>query len=408
MLTLWFVANTLLCDFNIDAGGVRIALNVITLILGGSFWILRRGKIHLESALALIPFCIFIGISFLAALSGPCTNLFAKAIFTVPIMLLLLLIGIEIGRVANSDDWSKLPVAARGALLVNFAAFGIQIVSPSYWPFSAHIGARGELPGVFVEPSHFAFLMFPCLAVLLVSEEKRWRIWGWSSLIVCLIFSRSSSLLAFASAWLLYQLVIRFSIRRLMIVAGIGGLTVVVILLGNVRALAPTMSRIEGVISAGSDANVSSLVYIQGWEDAALNLIRTNGKGLGINMMGCTPLPDVPARRLLRAQGLELNSEDGSFLIAKVVSETGILGIVFYAIVIVLWIRFERHIYGKRSNESGAKRVQATIIFCFVVESLTRGAGYFSGSLLLWVVAVSSSFENGGETLSSGSPEPAM
>jgi hypothetical protein len=135
----------------------------------------------------------------------------------------------------------------------------------------------------------------------------------------------------------------------------------------------PTVARVVGVAAPGDTENTSSLVYLQGWQDAWANIARTHGLGLGFNMMGCHPLPDVPARTILALEGKgmeELNAQDGSILFGKIVSEAGVGGLVFYGAIIWWWVRLEKR-------------------FCFVVSSFIRSVGYFSGGMLLWIAAVS-------------------
>jgi hypothetical protein len=155
--------------------------------------------------------------------------------------------------------------------------------------------------------------------------------------------------------------------------------------------VAPTADRIVGIFASNDTDNISSLVYVQAWQDGWANIVRTHGLGLGFNMMGCHPLPDVPARAVLALHGLEeANAQDGSIIFGKVVSEAGVFGIVFYVMVIWWWVRLEKRIQIAK-NDAGrfAASTQAALIFCFVATSFTRSVGYFTGGLLLWIVAVS-------------------
>jgi hypothetical protein len=206
------------------------------------------------------------------------------------------------------------------------------------------------------------------------------------------LFSRSSTLLAFIVVWILYRL---FSQRRLrqagVLVFGMASLVILGSAINYDLLIRPTVARVVGVAAPGDTENTSSLVYLQGWQDAWVNIVRTHGLGLGFNMMGCHPLPDVPARTILALEGLEeLNAQDGSILFGKIVSEAGVGGIVFYSAIIWWWVRLEKRI---RAAEDGAGRLaastQAALIFCFVVSSFIRSVGYFSGGMLLWIAAVS-------------------
>jgi hypothetical protein len=133
--------------------------------------------------------------------------------------------------------------------------------------------------------------------------------------------------------------------QSLIAVLGIGLFVTLGTVMNYDRFVGPTLERVAGVTRSSEIDNISSLVYLQGWQDAWSNLQRTNGLGLGFSMMGCTPLPDVSARSALaNLFELELNAEDGSILFGKIVSEAGVLGILFfYCNLLVAFTNCERH-----------------------------------------------------------------
>jgi len=252
--------------------------------------------------------------------------------------------------------------------------------------------AKGELSGLFTEPSAVAFSLFPCVAVLLVAESRKIRRSGMMALVGLIVFSKSSTLLALVVAWVLYRLFI----QRRLLQAGLLALgCTALIALGSAinydLLVAPTIERIVGISAPDQTINISSLVYVQGWQDGWGNLVRTHGLGLGFNMMGCHPLPDVPARRALTLLWIELseaNAQDGSMIFGKVVSEAGVLGVAFYIVVIWRWVWLERKIQrAKDGEERFAASIQAALMFCFVATSFIRSTGYFSGGMLLWIAA---------------------
>jgi hypothetical protein len=134
--------------------------------------------------------------------------------------------------------------------------------------------------------------------------------------------------------------------------------------------------------------NISSLVYAQGWQDALANLQRTHGLGLGFNMMGCAPLPDVPARQVLdNVFHLgELNAEDGSFLFSKIVSETGLIGLIMIGFVIFGLVKLERKVRNIASVAAESViPIFAALLYIFVISIILRSSGYFAVSLMLMI-----------------------
>jgi hypothetical protein len=392
MLQLWFVSNTVLWPFGAKLGGMKLGLNVVVLMLAGVFWLGQSGKITLSSAKVLLAFLAHVIFSSIVALTGPCKDL-QKLIITMPVLMFLVLLGLEVGRRASGSEWSNLQKTAQWCLIVAFSAFIVEMLMPAWFPDQAMYRSEGQLSGLFQEPSHVAFGLFPCIAVLLVAEDKRTRQKGMLALLGLLVFSRSSTLIALIAAWVIYRLFAqRKHYRQTALFAlGIASLIAVGAAIDFDRFVTPTVERIVGVASPSEGVNMSSLVYVQGWQDAWFNLQRTHGMGLGLNMMGCGTLPDVSARSALTLGGFsDLNAEDGSFLFAKVVSEAGVGGIAFYIGVIWWWVQLEKKL--RHLSEDVARfaaEAQVALIFCFVASSFIRSFNYFSGGLLLWVVAVS-------------------
>ncbi|MDP9052034.1 MAG: hypothetical protein M3O31_15140 [Acidobacteriota bacterium] len=392
MLQLWFVANTVLWTFSIEVGGLKLGLNVVVLMIAGAVWLGRIRKVSFFSTKATAALFVYMALSWMLALSGPCNNQFLKAALTAPILPFLVLVGLELGRRSSDNDWIKLEKTAAWVLLAAFLGLAVEVIVPQFLPANQGFRAQGKYSGLFREPSHVAFSLFPCIAVLLVAGNKRARQIGWAGLFGLMVLSRTSTLIALIGVWLLYRLLVqKKNGRAALLLVGTASLIAIASAINYETLVAPTLERVVGIEASDQTDNISSLVYVQGWEDTWANLIRTHGRGLGVNMMGCSPLPDVPARGLLStffAAGL--NAEDGSFTFAKIVSETGLVGIAFYGVIIWAWIRQEKRLIREgHSIHRSAVAARSAIIFCFVASSFIRGLGYFSGGLLLWVVAFS-------------------
>lgn len=388
MFQLWFMSNTVLWQMSVHVAGLTLQLNVVVLILSGILWLIKEPCIGLSSIRIISVLLLCMLLSLVVAFEGPCTDKFAKAIITIPVLTLLVFIGLEVGRRSTMDDWSNLYKVATWAVVASFAGFLLELAMPALFPNQAGYRDTGRLSGLFSEPSLVAFSIFPCIALLLVSEHQRTKRLGTCGLCGLVMFSRSSTLIALIIAWLLYRSIIQRSWKRLAVGVGTVALFVVLGALIDYDSLVkPTVDRAVGVNAGSESSNLSSLIYVQGWQDAWANLLRTHGLGLGINMMGCHPLPDVPARMLLalgwpHLAELELNAQDGSVLFGKIVSEAGVVGIAFYVGVIWWWIRIETGILQKENRSQMIARQRAALIFCFVVTSFIRSSGYFSASLL--------------------------
>jgi hypothetical protein len=394
MLRLWFFVNTLLWPFNVEISGLKLGLNVIVLTIVGAVWIGQKLSVSGYSAKVLLGLFIVLSFSFLVAITGPCTDKVPKFIITAPILFFLIFVGLEVGSRATDEDWLKLQKAATWILAAAFAEFIIEALLPASFPNQATYRSEGRLSGLFSEPSHAAFSLFPIVAILLVAESRKLRRNGLIALCGLVLLSRSSTLFALIAAWFLYRLFVHRELgRSLFIGLGLSIVVGLAILVNYDLFVAPTLERIEGVIGVNEAENISTLVYLQGWQDAWTNVLRTKGLGLGFNMMGCNPLPDVPARAILaNVYQIELNSEDGSIIFGKLVAEAGVIGIVLLLAIIWWLVRIEIDIRKYSSGKATAViSIQAALMVSLVAIFLIRSTGYFSGSVLLLVVAVAAS-----------------
>jgi hypothetical protein len=385
MLQFWFVANTLLWPFGVEVSGFRLGLNVIAILLVGVVLIIKKrlSGFTLKAGAVLFAFTI---ISAFTIYTGPCTDKYEKFFITAPIFIFVILVGLEIGWRASEIDWLKLQKLCPWILLAAYGSFVAE-----FFGLLADKGRYEAYSGIFSEPSNVAYSLFPSVAILLLAQSKRLRQTGMLALVGLLLFARSSTLLSVTVAWIFYQ---AFMQRKLTknVLLWVGLLSVSLLILEYSSVLAPFMDRLLGVAGGTYNTNnISSLVYLQGWQDVWANLNRTNGLGLGFNMMGCTPLPDVDAREyLVKVFAMDLNSEDGSFLFSKLVSETGVFGILFLLATIWWFVKLVQAI---RKLEGGVKNyaimIQMSLIFLFLANTVLRGGGYFNAAMLIGLVAVS-------------------
>lgn len=390
MLQLWFLANSIFWQFGFDVYGFKLGLNVILLLIVGSIWlglIMRSSPTTFSIRFSLMLLAYFLVSGFVAAV-GPCHDKFLKMALTAPVLFFLSLVGFEIGKRATDADWLRLQTSARWILVVTFVGFIAEMLNPTLFPHGEPYRIQGKYSGIFLEPSHVAFSLFPSCAILLLAEGRSRRWLGVLALFGLLALSYSTTLVALICLWVVYRIIL---LGRKVPQTDIAvGLLAGIMLASSFGG--QSIERLTGVASVRSAQNPSSLVYQQGWEDAWANLQRTHGMGLGFNMMGCQPVPDVPARRSLATQfHFKLNTEDGSFLLSKLVSEAGIIGISFFILVVWWWSKLTARIRELGNTAAPVAQISSSLIFCLIATSLIRSAGYFSGGPLMLVVAVAAS-----------------
>lgn len=147
--------------------------------------------------------------------------------------------------------------------------------------------------------------------------------------------------------------------------------------------------------------NLTTLVWLQGWDLALNNFMSTTGLGLGFQMLGQdgTKLSDISYKASEIAGGFQ-NLDDGGFVAAKLVAEFGVVGLMLVAIYGVVFVRFLLVLGNKdmvipfslsrRFHSHAAPMFLNAILFAFVVEFLFRGFGYFSPSVFFLLSAIMS------------------
>lgn len=124
--------------------------------------------------------------------------------------------------------------------------------------------------------------------------------------------------------------------------------------------------------------NLSSLVFIQGWEMIREGILSVFG--FGINNLESMPVTNS-GEIIKEITGKYFNRNDGSFLAAKIIGETGVLG----AIICVMIIR-KSYFCLRAKPTSTLGLFLNNIPIMFLVELFIRGTGYFSvGTVLLFV-----------------------
>jgi hypothetical protein len=231
----------------------------------------------------------------------------------------------------------------------------------------------------FTEPSHFALAFTPALMYACI------RIRGLKYLLVLLVSLAVTALgqsLTLAAGLILVALVSLRSMRFVLLVAPAA------VALSQID-LAYYTARLD---FSDDTRNLSSLVYLQGWQMIGESLQRSYGLGLGFQQLGLHGT-DVPAAELLRALrgGEDLNVLDGGFIFAKVTSEFGIFGLLSAAFLTALAMRsvlILRRVADGRWAIEPAKLMAHCVVVSFLLVLFARGANYFNGTTMLLSAAL--------------------
>ena len=224
----------------------------------------------------------------------------------------------------------------------------------------------------FSEPSHFTLAFLPLLLYRCTSATGRARLtWLLAGVLIAVVI-KSLTLLA---GCVLAAVVCR-RLLAVVVVSAILGL-----------GMALDLGYFTERLGFGEGNNLSGLVYLQGWQLIGESLQLSSGWGLGFQQLGLDGTNVSAASAIYALAGDNLNLQDGSFVLSKLLSELGVLGAFIslaYCVVALRSLLALRRGY----EPSPVVRFAHCVVVAYLVELLVRGPGYFTGSTLLMVAAV--------------------
>ena len=296
-----------------------------------------------------------------------------RAIQTIPIIILFLLtIPIVVSVIFDRAD-AALDKAV-GIVILGYILSAILSVVGLQPP-----GTYGEKPTFpFTEPSFFAFTIAPVLIYFCVTRSFLWR---WSAVAGMVAFAVTvSNLTSIATS-----LVVMLSFARWWQIGG-------AVVAGY--AIWPYVDQdyFRDRLTMNVDTvNLTSLVYMQGWQLLEESLRTTHGWGRGIQQLGAGYTNTIASYRINQLMGGDLNLLDGGFLLSKVGSEFGIFGLglvcAFTAIAGLALLRLRAFAQGRASYSRPVVLCYASIVGS-IIEIFLRGSTYFTGTMLLLCSAV--------------------
>lgn len=363
-------------------------IHAIAILLLGAY-ALVRGRVRVMRP-HMLNFALIVALVYshllLTSLVGPCTDALLRAFWgATGLAVILFMIFVITDRGTPFDVFSTLK---------RIVAFVTMTVVLNFTYNAATTGSYvGRASGVFSEPSHLALYVAPLLALLMISKERADRYAAYVLAVMLLVLSASSTLIVMLIVCSLALRLatatgdrVKSTLKSILFASAVLGLT----------AATPYWNeftqRLEGLGGLDEGNNLSSLVYLNGWLMARENFFNSYGIGLGINRMGCSPLPQTAISDMLILGGsdaLPVNYNDGSFLASKLISETG----VFFVIIVLsfLWALWG-HVRNFRRAPSGFSKDIAllcvSLLASATVSMFIRGTGYFSPTFLLGLYSI--------------------
>ena len=247
-----------------------------------------------------------------------------------------------------------------------------------FQPFSS---AGGKPVFFFNEPSHFALGFLPFLLYMVVTSSPRKRL-----LLVLLGYSIAlllESLTLIIGCTIVAALTI--PLRRLLFLAPFA----VILILYTGWDLDYYSSRVS---ISGYSQNLSSLVFLSGWERAYLNFEETFGLGVGFQQLGIIGSRGVMLELMGPLGADNLNLQDGGSVAPKFIGEFGLLGVVMILAYLVYFTKCARWLHEVSMRKIVTREYKRVFFLsCFVMYSIdlfVRGTGYFSPSGYLFIASL--------------------
>lgn len=139
------------------------------------------------------------------------------------------------------------------------------------------------------------------------------------------------------------------------------------------------------LVFSEENRNLSNLVYLQGAETALNSLLSTYGLGLGFQNIGAQEPGYFTELIRTVTNGEDLNRLDGGFLAAKIISEFGLLGVLFCIVVVVNFFRVCRIVWFYDYPNRFLFLLYAASSGQIMVELFVRGYGYFSPGFIIFL-----------------------
>jgi hypothetical protein len=236
------------------------------------------------------------------------------------------------------------------------------------------LGASNKTMFFAAEPSHFALAFLPFLFYILFRDRSPWHL---AIAIAIAIFIGNVTLLAGVALLVIFYY--RRRARSLIFVCCLG----VLLISASVEY---SKYLIERMTFSADSENLTTLVFISGYERAYETLTKGQWLGVGFQQMGFAgPSGSVMESITALTQGSELNLYDGGTLASKLIVEFGVLGIgllIYYLVRLVRLFRF-----GRFEGKEPLALFLSGVFITFACYVFMRGMGYFSITVFLFLLA---------------------
>lgn len=227
---------------------------------------------------------------------------------------------------------------------------------------------------LFLEPSHFALSFLPIVLFIYIKNQKNFSILLLPISIALTI--QNLTLLVGLLLFTFYQNKNYFVLKIIFILS----------VLVSFFSFYDSTYFMERLNFTEDVSNLSTLVFLSGWEESLLNIISTSGLGIGFNQLGILGETGLYRSALQDLNMPLLNIFDGGTTGSKLISELGVLGII----LLLIYLRYI--ILSLKIIKMVALRDKDLLMLSFLLgaffELFIRGVGYFTPTMFMLIMSI--------------------
>ena len=367
--------------FSINVFGLNFHIGFFGIALLVIFYLKKYGLNCSAFTKKFILWFIPLGIlNVWVGLHMPCAHLHLKMCLTIIAFTATVLLAIEIAQQSKEQAWRYVGNMSLFIMLIYLLGVILEMIFPEWWPLKAGYQKQKMWSGFATEPSFLAQLIPPLALFAQLSKHIYAR--GLAILLLMLFVLLSSSLTMLTLSTIAISLIGFMYVRSLLNLNIIGLLIIcaligfVIFVLSNpeiIKVLSPYIyHRIEFLYGSNATLNYSGLLFFQTWLDSMHSLKQSMGMGVGINQAGCFPRVSGDILELASRRGSIHQYMDGNVLMAKVIYEWGVIGILFFTFLTGSAVKI---ILSKQSPYQ--QIIFASVAVLTVATYMTRSNTYF-------------------------------
>uniref|UniRef100_UPI004047E9B3 hypothetical protein n=1 Tax=Algoriphagus sp. TaxID=1872435 RepID=UPI004047E9B3 len=231
---------------------------------------------------------------------------------------------------------------------------------------------------VFTEPSHYAIAASPFFMYFIICSNKK------HSFVFTLLILFSAILME--NLTLVIPILIALFILNKKVLIIFSSIFVVLLPIFDPTYYLYITARTTSMLDSDNQ-NLSSLVYLQGWEYVGSSIKYFKGIGIGFQQLGQIRIKST-SQEILEYMGYPFNQNDGAFFFSKFFVEFGwiaILIILFYLIDATnIYLKINKLILSKKKF----KIFLSVCFLSFFIPLFVRNSSYFNPAIFIFYMSL--------------------